>query len=456
MNGRKLIIVDINDQVVRTFVGGEGGARHFEVHQIESWAQVQSILSGRDFVPPPDLLLVDVSFDWDIDLSGAGIEGRIPPGDGIVPVGPILALPFLNSRPVMAFAPYSAHLDHPGLIQYPPFLVAMGLIAAKMQGGKYSSKHLSFERSDGSLDKFIRILKHAGNPIDGLDTALPDYRTNLSQAIKEERVSINNGQQLVSQFREVRSKFDDAKLHESTNVRRFKIPEDSYLEVLDVQRGSKDRISLLSLFADQVEWAGKSIDSAGNAEILKWLEEWVGSEPCYEKAIRAIQEQSEQAIRDPRNGRKRIDDVINKLFNHMIEAERREVLRLCVLFANVHAWCVNTERTFLKEDVYERLGEKLEQHTYLSWFGVTRSRKVKVVKSKLSKPRKRSNLSVAPLSPFHLIDHDDIDDYFLTEGSSISEHDDKLVDLYISTFDKDEKYSEKGFRTWIKPYTVLA
>lgn len=442
MSVRKLVVVDINDNLVDTFETGEGVAKHFDVHPVESWSRVQLILSNRSLVPPPDILLVDVSFDEDPDLRGAAIVNASSSPKNLVPVGPILALPFLNSRPVMAFAPYSAQLDNERLVKYPMFLVPMGLIAAKMTGERYSSKYLSLGKNDESLDKFIRSLRNAGNPVAALDAALPDYRMNLSKAIEAERIYLFNGPELVEEFKKLAAILKRINNENPDGDNVVEMPEDASLETLDPKGGRLDRISLRSIFADQLNWVSTAIDGAGIAEIGKWLKEWATFQPSFTKAIRVIRQQNIEEKNNPSDPRRRVDDVINSILGPTNKSELREILRLCVLFANVHAWYVNPRRTFTREDVYERLGEGVEKNTYVSWFG-ERSRKPDL-------SREVSNVAVSALEPFNpSFDKTDSRRYFLTADTVISKQDDQLIDKYLAAFNEEE-----GYYPWPKPYKV--
>src|SRR5262245_26611462 len=117
--GRRLEVLDINDDPGSIIQAGEGLGRHFAVSEIKTWTGAQEVLAGRRTMPRPDLLLLDVNFEKDPSVALAAIadsaengQGEVDPAarDGaskIVPVGPTLALCFLNQRMVMGFAAYS-------------------------------------------------------------------------------------------------------------------------------------------------------------------------------------------------------------------------------------------------------------------------------------------------------------------------------------------------------------
>lgn len=449
---RNLVILNINDQLDAGFRSGEGAAKHFEVYDISTWAQVQLILSGRDSISAPDLLLLDISFDKDSDLEGAVMPGAGASIDQPVPVGPVLALPFLNSKPVMGFAPYSAHIKKNDLKQYPPFLVPMGLIAAKMSSGIFSSRYLSPDNSDGSLDNFINGLQAAGNAALGLQVALTGkssdgsdgYRANLKAAVKAGRIMVLNSEDLVSTFERLEETlaFDTPTKDGDVFI---EMPADAYLDMIDDQ-GNKDRIRLISLFADQVNWTGKYIEGKGISIILGWLSDLEGTDPIFQKALRVVERQ-EEAL-ELTDERPRTDVVIRELYFSLSDPDRREILRLCVLFANVHAWSIQKSLKLVKEDVYQKLGLKKGkgQNTYLDWFGADRSTK-RIVKDEVC----GDTIIITRLSPLNeALPEGSIDRFFLGKSSIVSEADDVLISRYRRLFAEREGYDLR----WNKPYTV--
>lgn len=386
MIGRNLVVLNINDNIVDTFESGIGAAKHFIVHPVSSWQQVQLILSGLHSIPPPDVILLDVSFDRDEDmLRGASIS------EGIIPVGPTLALPFLFFRPVMAFAPYSAHMNNDKLKQHPPFLVAMGIIAAKMENKIFGSKYLSLNKKDNSLDLFIDNLPAAGNPVKGLEIALPQYRTNLMKAIIGKRLLVMNSPELINQLQTLE---EQVKLQTIVigGEKVIDVPSTLYLEVSD-REDNVDRINLVSLFADKLSWVREFISHSGITEMLEWLQEVIEDELAFEKAIEIIKKQDDEEERTEK--RPRVDMVIKKLYGSLHESERREIFRLCILFANVHACCINNNGSLVKKEVYIRLGLDGDDgiNTYVSWFGGRSKKSSSLVCSR--------TINVQPLRPFN-------------------------------------------------------
>lgn len=469
MDIRRLVILNINDRPVDTFVTGKAAARHFDVYHVRTWLQVQALLSGQNTPPLPDLLLLDVSFDMDAGLRGAAMQGLDESLDLLVPMGPVLALPFLNSRPVMGFAPYSAHMENTHLKQHPPFLVAMGLIAAKMKGGSYTSRHLSLTGQDESLDNFVNTLEAAGNPVKGLEMALPMYRKNLRKAVKEHRVYILNSKELIETLDglqvELEQRAGNASGREEDPY--IDIPEGTHLETID-DLDNHDRISLLSLFADTLRWTDDFVDAVGINEALDWLDKLTGLEPSFPKAVAAIRAQDKAQDNDPHERRPRVDCVIQKLYGTLGTEERREIFRLCVLFANVHAWSVKKGISLEKKLVYQRLGfddtadaerqkgenkpqgatqllYKVDQPVYLSWFGA-RSRNTGGLPPIVAK----NTIHINALSPFDPSrEESDINRYFLNERTIIKYEDHKLIRKYRELFDEEE-----GYGPWAEPYLI--
>jgi hypothetical protein len=466
---RNLIILNINDRPVVTFVTGKAAAKHFDVYQVASWEQVQLLLSGQSSVPPPDLLLLDVSFDMDYALRGAAVHGTDNSVDTLVPVGPVLALPFLNSRPVMGFAPYSAHMENAQLKQHPPFLVAMGLIAAKMRGGSFSSRYLSMTEANESLDDFINKLEAAGNPNKGLEMALPMYRKNIKKAVREGRFFVLNSRALIANFEQLKAELEDRLFDKPDDDQYIDVPAGMHLETID-KLGNHDKISILSLFADKLQWRHAFLDADGVDWIRGWLYKIAEIEPCFTRAVAVIKAQNAAQVEDPCERRPRVDWMIRQLYGDASDDDRREIFRLCVLFANVHAWSVNQGISLERKEVYQRLGfsdtpdtaprktagkvsdskrafYNVDQTIYQSWFGA-RSR----TSGNLAPIVARNTVSVMALPP---IDPErpigDIDRYFLNKGTVISIEDSFLIRNYRKLFEVEE---EESYGSWTEPYKV--
>lgn len=441
MKARMLNVLDINDEPSQAFESGRGRAKHFSVDKIATWKEAQRVLAGQSKRAVPDLLLLDVSFNKDASVKGAILDSPSKHGNTIVPVGPFLALPFLSSNVVMGFAPYSAHLGDEYLTKYPPFLVAMGLIAAKMNGSVVGSKYLSHKEGDDKLDAFIENLKtkRAGDTNTALAIAIDLYRKNFLKAIENERLSLFNSDEVTHNLDDLRVKFE-------TSSKKVAIPSDWGLEVVDSQ-GNQDCVSLLSLFADVLSW-NKWADEEAVEKIYSEVKEAGEHETAFVKAIKAIEKQDKDENEE--KGRERIDRVINQMYSRSSPDERREILRLCVLFANVHACSYFNGHSFKREDVYQRLGITTGQRTYTEWFGnraLAHSPSAKNV----------SELTVEPLPPLNNSPglSKILDRYFFTNGTLITNDDDILISKYRGRYSDTNKAASDYLKPgWFRPYKV--
>lgn len=286
MKSRMLNVLDINDEPSQAFKSGEGRAKHFVVDRITTWKEAQRVLAGVIKKDAPDLILLDVSFNKDASVKGTKLDQPGKQGNPIYPVGPFLALPFLNTKLVMGFAPYSAHFEDEYLTKYPPFLVAMGLIAAKMNGSIFGSKYLSLNNEDDTLGTFIEDLKSnktASNTDTALEIAIELYRNNFFKAIKDKRLSLFKNKEIMESLNEL-----DQRLNQSKG--KVKLPSDWGLEVIDSQ-GNQDCISIVSLFADVLSW-NTWADRNAFDKIYDNIKE--APEDLTVKAIKAVEKQDEE------------------------------------------------------------------------------------------------------------------------------------------------------------------
>ncbi len=445
MKARLLSVLDINDREVDTFVSGKRDASHFKVDKITLWKEAQEVLAGLRRVLPPDLLLLDVSFDKDDDVKGAALDLPNESEDPIVPIGPLLALPFLNTKTVMGFSPYSVHIENPTLKKHPPFLIAMGLIAAKIKGGTFGSTHLSEEERDNKLDTFISDLKGASDPIGALKIALELYRNNLLKAIQNKRLLLINSKQIIDAVEEWQENIEKS----ADGLEEIEVSSELGLEVID-EEGNPDSISLVSLFADHLSWVGRWAGEKAVDEINKWINKAAKSDSPFAKAISAIEEQNK--VEESGGERPRIDDKIADLYPHSSEEERREIFRLCVLFANVHSLSLHKGQRYVKREIFGRLGVGVEQNIYLSWFG-KRNRKSETSPSTNLLPK----LNITPLTPINSsLAVTEINCFFLSNGTVLSEADDYLIKSYRRRYsDPDNPYSDVRFENrWQHPYSV--
>jgi hypothetical protein len=439
---RNLVILDINDDEAASFSSGQGHAKHFEVSRFTRWKHVQETLAGFGDDIRPDILLVDISFVKDGLARRATTTGSMRDDRDIVPVGQTLALPFLNARAVMGFAPYSAHMKNEELKTHPPFLIAMGLMAAKMEGTLFSSRHLALDAddSDGSLDKFLDSLETVGNPAKGIEVALPQYQQHLKRAIRSQRVTLLNGADVIATLQSMEAAITQEGLPS------VEVPASLGLEI--VSGFGDDNISLRSLFADCLNWVTDRVDAEALGRIVQWVEDAAGDEPAFTTALKVIREQDNRE--SATFSRPRADSVLMELYPALGPSERREVFRLCVLFANAHAWAINAGSHFDKIEVFKRLGPMkgkrpmVEQNTYLSWFGVRDGKRTSgdVVCGR--------TIKITPLSTFREWDPlDHIGCCFLGKDVILSENDDWLVRRYLTAMREAQ-----GYPSWRRPYRV--
>ena len=123
---------------------------------------------------------------------------------------------------------------------------------------------------------------------------------------------------------------------------------------------------------------------------------FTGSDPQYEKAVNVIRIQSKQE--DPNGRRPQFDAIANGLYGKAMDDEaRREILRIGVLLANVHALAETRRGTFERPSVYRRLGFDSDGNQYRALFarrGRRMERNGKVIVSS-------THLRVEPLQPLN-------------------------------------------------------
>ena len=480
---RCLAILDINDQPDAMFGVGTQLTRHLSVQRLSTWLGVQEAIGGRDSGRyAPDILLVDVSFDKDEHVNGARIESVA--GSEVVPVGPLLSLTFVNARDVVAFAPYSAHMKDTVVRREPHFLIAMGLIAAKMHGRSYvattltrpmdedhwkkTDQHLSLSwlgyeaevwrgddrrwhwalrhgvGADGTVDQgdagsqnaarkvaVDRMRQHAdslgeyidkltglSNPVAALKAALPLYRSLFLSSANRGTITVLNFVALTRFIKKAKNAF-------AAGAKTVDVPADTGVEF----RGSRgiDSLSLVSLFADALNWSGTTIDKRAFAAIDDFISQAIKEDQPFKDALRAIiARKSEEAHRY-----NRIDAVIRDLWPTKTTDEYREIFRLCVLLANVHALAKRGGRTLAKTDVYDRLGFH-DGNIYKGFFGARgkATRRRNICENTINVPM------LDPLQP----SPKQSEIGFLGPNSVVSVEDNRRIDLYLHATTKQEHY----------------
>lgn len=442
---RNLHVLDINDRPVDEFRSGVGEARYFEVTRIYSWKILQRALATDEEISP-DLILTDVSFDRDTSVQRAIIAGSTDVDaaiqQAIVPVGPALALCFLRSRPTVGFGFYSAHMSAPELLNYPPFLVAMGLLAAKAEGRVFTSRHLSNISTAGNLDTYIEGLERCQSRTSCLEVALQGWRKSISAKLKAGHFRILNSVSLNAWIAPIRKEFE----HDREALTRIEVPEDLHLWIWG--GGVQERISVRSIFADQMHWLDSYIDTPGIAPFLEWFSGICDSDPCWTYAIQVMTRQRQS---EP----KRVDVEIKEQCADLPNDTLFEVFRLCVLFANIQAWSDErgeASKHPTRKAVYSYLGlNPNQQHTYEEWFNERPEQKG----AKSSERSKNASVSVSrlgvpPLPVFNpSLEKGDIGRCFVERGTILSEEDHRRVEEYRRYFELQPWLPGMG-----KPYSM--
>ena len=365
--GRPLTVLLIDDRRPDSLMAADSFQRqNLDIQCIGRWADAQAWLQSGTAIKAADILLVDVG--W-LDDTGLDKIIKVKPESPVQPVGPLLALPFIGQRPIMACTVYSTHGHNAMLRRHPFFLLAMGLIAARTAGvpaNGYRSKHLTkLPRGQvGELDKYIaELFRHGGGSAPtALAHALPEYRDQLGIAIEQGTVSLANREEVREQLARVVEAYERGE--------PLKADDSLYLGVVGV--GWRDDLSLRSLFADELEWGGDFLTAAWAHKVSAWLEG--GPDDAVARALAVIQAQdSAVAEGDPEVAPSRplASEVVEQLYGRRLSKyDLAEVLRYVILFANVY---VNeTRTTFAKAAVFERLGDasKVSHNVYRNWFGL--------------------------------------------------------------------------------------
>jgi hypothetical protein len=431
--------LNIDDNAVESFESGTGMGTHFDISQIRTWHDAQRALYDPDRIVQPDILLIDISFDRDAAIIGASIPNLARP---IIPIGATLALPFLNSRPVVGYSPYSAHITNPALHSYAPFLIAMGLIIAKTSGGIMKSQHLSQSKESENLDKTLIGMTGQSNVAAALSDGLAEYRDNLHCAILDGRVAVLNGEEILRRLQPIKKAIErgDRNLPD--------VEDDMALELSSAH--SNDKIRLASICADFLRWRKRRATPDWVVKVEEWLTQLPTS--AYTRAIAVIrfQNKEESASERAREGRAvpdssrpRTDQVIQRLFPSISMEDKREVFRLCVLFANAYALATEGGRQLKPGIVYRRLGSAVSQNIYASWFGLRTKRKGGAVVC-------RESISIQPLAPFTKNTAlKPIETCTLTENAEVSGDDERLIRQYLQ-----DMHEHSEILKWTRPYSV--
>ena len=422
MKARRLAVLDINDRDVPSFRTGFGIARYFDVRRLRTWKAVQQDIGGTDTFRP-DIVLADIDFEEDPSIGGVGFQGC---GEA-KPIGPLLALPYVSSRPVWTFALYSAHFkqDTSGVMESPWVLLPFGILFAKLESRVFDSRVLGGDAQNPSgtetvEEQMTKILR-VGNPAEALEEALDLHNIRLTAAIRSGKVRVTNGEQLRKTLRNLVETCRQAGPNGRADV-----DDNIYLELFSPNHGV-DRILWISLCADMVNFEDFSVDEESAKTMLEYAEVLCGADPVFQMTIEVIRAQN-QAENDASHRRPAFDWVASEMYGHCPETVRHEILRLGVLFANVHTWALNGFTALVKKEIFSRLGISLEGNTYRGWFGA-RSRGTEVC---------QKTLRVPVLQPFWAQGEHS---YYLTWAETeLSSEDKERILHYLETFEEIEGY----------------
>lgn len=430
---RLLRVLVIDDQPSEMFAANESGfSSHLAIKPVRSWAAAQLIMANEGDLGGADILLVDVSMEKDRDIAKAS---KVDSGAGVLPAGPLIALPFIGRRAVMSCIVYSSHLANSELQEHPFFLLAMGLITARTEGvGNRGllSKHLSYGTGPMILDQKIGELVRAAvaDSASALKQGLVDYRDRLDTMIDSGAVTVCNREALLDQVQSIKKRL--------ASGQDALIEDDVALAIAGTNWA--DSIRITSLFADVLGWSGRY----ATRELIEKLERWIEglAETSFERALNVIriQDEAEDSCADDNIVRPDAKEVIDKLYGNLEMKDRAIILRLVVLFANTYA----LEHPDVKHGgitrqcVYNRLGTGLLQHTYMGWFGERESKTGKTV------TRNRTRMNLPHLST----GNDKFERCFLSMDSSVLPEDHEAIIRYRAS---------EGFDEWQSPpYKVMA
>lgn len=362
-NSRNLTVLIIDDQMSEILLSKNKSHifDNLNIKQVTSWATAQFLIQEEGDMGGADILLIDVSFDTDADILKAKDHGL-----GFLPIGPILALPYIGKRTIMSCIVYSAHIFNELLHKHPYFLISMGLILSRTEGEWLQkkvlhSRYLSSNENEQSyeLDNLITDLTKnaASNTVEALNKGVEDYRQRLELSIKNRKVLLTNRTEILS-------KISDLQNHIKHNPDML-ISREITLNL--VGNNWKDSIVMSSVFADRIRVLGRWATKEILIEMTEWIESLIMESPI-DQALRVIRIQDEA---DESSGKRiKITDVIlNNVHSTTSDEDLDEILRLCILFANVWAMEHRTAKgNITVESIYKRLGDKVDQNIYYSWF----------------------------------------------------------------------------------------
>ncbi len=367
MMPRRLAVLDINDQEVTSFRTGVDIARHFDVRQLRTWSEVQSDV-GSDEPFRPDIVLSDIDFEYD-----PAVKDIVFPGCGTAkPLGPLLALPYVGSRPVWSFGVYSAHFNSnsSSLMGSPWLLFPFGVLFAKLEGQVFeisSRSSGSMESDQKTVKDYMEQIPRLGNPAAALKTALVNHRERLVAAVVNKRVRVTNAYRIVDKLRRLKEECDE---QTGTTVQ---VDPELYVELFSRSHGI-DRIKWVSLCADVMNFTDDKVDANGADFMLAYAQDLCGADPVFQMVIAVFQAIDE----DEADEEIAFDKRAAELYSGEPEDIKHEVLRLGVLLANAQVIHEGGYTGVNQTDLYVRLGiSSGGLNTYKGWFGARTEIKAK-------------------------------------------------------------------------------
>lgn len=275
---RRLLVLDFEDfRKSRDAVRQEANLRVqygacVDVSVVRSWKAAQERLLNSP-TPGADILLLDVMGEQDATVDGPPDRWPLVGGQDLRPFIPMLALPYIGMRDLVAMVPWSANwrrlLDDPE----PMIWVALGLILSKYRGRVLEWSQVSDE---------IRAVHAYTSVTMAIEPAVAEYRRMLERAIMNNEVSVLPGAtQLVGRLTQLRD--------QAVNSPSGTCPLATEELVVRLQFPSgRDEVFLESLFGDLLEWLRGPVSVGTYDDLIEWFDDKVLFEAEYEAAVRAL------------------------------------------------------------------------------------------------------------------------------------------------------------------------
>lgn len=443
---RRLYVLDINDEEDPDFVSqladkDDHLGGFFDGHQLTSWSEVQQDLAGAT-PSKPDLLLIDVNFQKDGESKDVDFGLK----DGLRPYGPLLALPYLNSRATSGATFYTGNDPKSDAFNNPWVLLALGLIAASQRRRLvasetfYHRQGIALPERAHTVEKF-RAAVTEGRPTkrtDALIGAMGFYLQSFGAAVGSGIIKVTNAASLKREMDRL-----IAQLRTEPAGAEVPFPPSLYIQFISESHGI-ERIFLSSFCADILDFRQAPLTIERAEKISDRLSGYFTPDPIFNDLMDLI----ETLHRDELPAWERIDRSILREVPTASVQDRREMMRLAVLMANIEAWAhlahegadlsdVQSEADVpfgLRRLIHRRLG--VQDNTYRDWLGLPRHSNSgssrKPAKSGDKTPRKYAfsqTLKIPRLDPF---DGGSSPSAYLLPGTCLSEEDQVRAKQYLS------------------------